>query len=165
MDGRALLVGDAAHAIVPFHGQGMNCGFEDAVELAELMEHSRTTCCKRVRRIPASAQAQRRRDRRDGAGELRRDARQRCRRAFPADACARTHARCSGIPAASCRATGWSRSRDCRTRPRSRAAKSRRGSCANSLQGKTSLDEIDHARSRRIDCAAAAATSRLIPSR
>ncbi len=40
MDGRALLVGDAAHAIVPFHGQGMNCGFEDAVELAELMEHS-----------------------------------------------------------------------------------------------------------------------------
>ncbi|MDC8011714.1 FAD-dependent oxidoreductase [Tahibacter soli] len=35
---RALLLGDAAHAIVPFHGQGMNCGFEDAVELAELME-------------------------------------------------------------------------------------------------------------------------------
>jgi kynurenine 3-monooxygenase len=39
IDGRALLVGDAAHAIVPFHGQGMNCGFEDAVELAELMEN------------------------------------------------------------------------------------------------------------------------------
>jgi kynurenine 3-monooxygenase len=40
LDGRALLVGDAAHAIVPFHGQGMNCGFEDAVELAELLvEH------------------------------------------------------------------------------------------------------------------------------
>jgi len=38
-DGRALLIGDAAHAIVPFHGQGMNCGFEDAVELAELFEH------------------------------------------------------------------------------------------------------------------------------
>jgi kynurenine 3-monooxygenase len=37
IDGRALLLGDAAHAIVPFHGQGMNCGFEDAVELAELM--------------------------------------------------------------------------------------------------------------------------------
>jgi kynurenine 3-monooxygenase len=38
LDGRALLVGDAAHAIVPFHGQGMNCGFEDAVELAHLLD-------------------------------------------------------------------------------------------------------------------------------
>jgi len=37
LGGRALLVGDAAHAIVPFHGQGMNCGFEDAVELADLL--------------------------------------------------------------------------------------------------------------------------------
>ncbi|MEO5558621.1 MAG: NAD(P)/FAD-dependent oxidoreductase [Dokdonella sp.] len=38
LNGRALLVGDAAHAIVPFHGQGMNCGFEDAVELADLLD-------------------------------------------------------------------------------------------------------------------------------
>jgi kynurenine 3-monooxygenase len=30
---RALLLGDAAHAIVPFFGQGMNCGFEDCVVL------------------------------------------------------------------------------------------------------------------------------------
>jgi len=37
LDGRAVLLGDAAHAIVPFHGQGMNCGFEDAVELAALL--------------------------------------------------------------------------------------------------------------------------------
>lgn len=41
LDGRALLLGDAAHAIVPFHGQGMNCGFEDAVELAELLAADR----------------------------------------------------------------------------------------------------------------------------
>jgi kynurenine 3-monooxygenase len=34
---QALLLGDAAHAIVPFHGQGMNCGFEDTVELDELL--------------------------------------------------------------------------------------------------------------------------------
>ncbi|MBI3554180.1 MAG: FAD-dependent monooxygenase [Elusimicrobia bacterium] len=33
--GRALLVGDAAHAMVPFYGQGMNCGFEDCVVLGE----------------------------------------------------------------------------------------------------------------------------------
>jgi kynurenine 3-monooxygenase len=39
LDSRAVLIGDAAHAIVPFHGQGMNCGFEDAVELAALMEN------------------------------------------------------------------------------------------------------------------------------
>ncbi|HET6907214.1 MAG TPA: FAD-dependent monooxygenase, partial [Rhodanobacteraceae bacterium] len=38
LDGRALLLGDAAHAIVPFHGQGMNAGFEDAAELADLLQ-------------------------------------------------------------------------------------------------------------------------------
>ncbi len=27
--GKALVMGDASHAIVPFFGQGMNCGFED----------------------------------------------------------------------------------------------------------------------------------------
>jgi len=30
--GVTALIGDAAHAIVPFHGQGMNCCFEDCVE-------------------------------------------------------------------------------------------------------------------------------------
>jgi len=33
----ALLLGDAAHAIVPFFGQGMNCGFEDCVVLDGLL--------------------------------------------------------------------------------------------------------------------------------
>jgi kynurenine 3-monooxygenase len=40
LDGSALLIGDAAHAIVPFHGQGMNCGFEDTVVLANLLAGS-----------------------------------------------------------------------------------------------------------------------------
>jgi len=34
---KVLLLGDAAHAIVPFYGQGMNCGFEDCVVLDQLM--------------------------------------------------------------------------------------------------------------------------------
>lgn len=38
IDGRAVLLGDAAHAMVPFHGQGMNCAFEDCVALATQLE-------------------------------------------------------------------------------------------------------------------------------
>jgi kynurenine 3-monooxygenase len=37
VDGRLLLIGDAAHAIVPFHGQGLNCGFEDCRLLDRLL--------------------------------------------------------------------------------------------------------------------------------
>lgn len=37
-DGKALLVGDAAHAIVPFFGQGLNCAFEDCTVLLELLD-------------------------------------------------------------------------------------------------------------------------------
>ena len=35
---RFSLIGDAAHAIVPFFGQGMNCGFEDCRILDELID-------------------------------------------------------------------------------------------------------------------------------
>jgi kynurenine 3-monooxygenase len=36
--GRTLLIGDAAHAIVPFHGQGMNLAFEDCVVLDQVID-------------------------------------------------------------------------------------------------------------------------------
>jgi kynurenine 3-monooxygenase len=35
---KALLLGDAAHAIVPFFGQGINCGFEDCTTFLELLD-------------------------------------------------------------------------------------------------------------------------------
>jgi kynurenine 3-monooxygenase len=36
--GGVLLLGDAAHAIVPFHGQGMNAAFEDCLALDALLD-------------------------------------------------------------------------------------------------------------------------------
>ena len=43
LDGRAVLLGDAAHAMVPFHGQGMNCAFEDCVALAARLQRDPDT--------------------------------------------------------------------------------------------------------------------------
>lgn len=40
LNDRAVLLGDAAHAMVPFHGQGMNCAFEDCVALAEHLDRT-----------------------------------------------------------------------------------------------------------------------------
>lgn len=37
-EGKALIMGDAAHAIVPFYGQGMNASFEDVLVLDQLMD-------------------------------------------------------------------------------------------------------------------------------
>ncbi len=38
---KVMLIGDAAHAIVPFYGQGMNCGFEDCTVFFELLDAHR----------------------------------------------------------------------------------------------------------------------------
>ena len=35
---KSALIGDAAHAIVPFYGQGMNAGFEDCTVLSALLD-------------------------------------------------------------------------------------------------------------------------------
>jgi kynurenine 3-monooxygenase len=38
LDSNLAVIGDAAHAIVPFHGQGMNCGFEDCSVFNEILQ-------------------------------------------------------------------------------------------------------------------------------
>jgi len=43
---KVLLMGDAAHAMVPFYGQGMNCGFEDCSILDELLEQNNNSIKK-----------------------------------------------------------------------------------------------------------------------
>ncbi|XP_070174974.1 kynurenine 3-monooxygenase-like isoform X2 [Littorina saxatilis] len=35
---KSVIMGDAAHAMTPFYGQGMNCGFEDCLVLSELLD-------------------------------------------------------------------------------------------------------------------------------
>jgi len=40
--GRSLLIGDSAHAVVPFYGQGMNASFEDCRILNQLIEQHGT---------------------------------------------------------------------------------------------------------------------------
>jgi len=42
VQGKVLLIGDSCHAMVPFFGQGCNCGFEDALWLSKLLDKH---CC------------------------------------------------------------------------------------------------------------------------
>ncbi|NLN25568.1 MAG: FAD-dependent monooxygenase [Bacteroidetes bacterium] len=42
-EGKVLLMGDAAHAMVPFYGQGMNASFEDVGVLDRIIENYKTT--------------------------------------------------------------------------------------------------------------------------
>uniref|UniRef100_A0A3B5K254 Kynurenine 3-monooxygenase n=1 Tax=Takifugu rubripes TaxID=31033 RepID=A0A3B5K254_TAKRU len=45
---KCVLMGDAAHAVVPFYGQGMNAGFEDCVVFDEMMEQFKEDLSKCV---------------------------------------------------------------------------------------------------------------------
>uniref|UniRef100_A0A6I8P8C7 Kynurenine 3-monooxygenase n=1 Tax=Ornithorhynchus anatinus TaxID=9258 RepID=A0A6I8P8C7_ORNAN len=45
LSSKCLLMGDAAHAIVPFFGQGMNAGFEDCLVFDELMDKFNNDLC------------------------------------------------------------------------------------------------------------------------
>ncbi|GAA2800161.1 NAD(P)/FAD-dependent oxidoreductase [Nonomuraea dietziae] len=69
------LVGDAAHAIVPFYGQGANCGFQDCVELDRCLEETGDDFAGALEAVPA-AQGRHRRHRQARAGQFRGDARQ-----------------------------------------------------------------------------------------
>ena len=56
---RAFLIGDAAHAVVPFFGQGANCAFEDALVFVETLAAARGNLAEAVpafceRRRPAA---------------------------------------------------------------------------------------------------------------
>jgi kynurenine 3-monooxygenase len=50
--GAAALIGDAAHAIVPFHGQGMNCCFEDCLEFDACLEDASSSESAPGARVP-----------------------------------------------------------------------------------------------------------------
>lgn len=39
---KCIIIGDASHSMVPFYGQGMNCGFEDVRILLDLMDQQPT---------------------------------------------------------------------------------------------------------------------------
>jgi kynurenine 3-monooxygenase len=63
--GRVGLIGDAAHAIVPFYGQGANCAFEDVVELDRCLDEAGDDWSRALQRFE-----QRRRENTEAIAEM-----------------------------------------------------------------------------------------------
>ena len=125
--GRVALLGDAAHAIVPFYGQGMNAAFEDCVELDRCLEEPpAATGPRRSQRYARAPQAEHRRHRRPRAGRTS----SRCATAWrrPCSGPRSTSStRWSGsCPGTTSRSTSSSRSAPCRTPRRGRRARRQR---------------------------------------
>ncbi len=81
--GKALLLGDSAHAMVPFYGQGMNCSFEDCRVLDSMIEKHGTDWEKVFNEYSNPEKTKRRRDLRSGGRKFLRNARRRRRSGFP----------------------------------------------------------------------------------
>ncbi len=91
---RLLLIGDAAHAIVPFHGQGMNCAFEDcrilnhllqahADQAFEQFENSRRTDCAAIAQMALENYLEMRRSVRDPHFQLQKSLALSLERTYP----------------------------------------------------------------------------------
>jgi kynurenine 3-monooxygenase len=118
---RAVLIGDAAHAMVPFHGQGMNCAFEDCVDLAGRLQRG----VDLADAILASKPNGVRTPRRSSAWRWRTTSRCAIGSTMRISCCSGSWSASwpSAIRSASCRAIRWSRSAASRTASHSSAAR------------------------------------------
>ena len=91
-DGRVVLLGDAAHAVVPFYGQGANAALEDVTIFVELLADNRGDFGRDDGRFLRSSQARCGCPRRARVGQFRGDARPRSLAAFPVEVANRTAA-------------------------------------------------------------------------
>merc|ERR1712190_421414 len=55
INGNVLLIGDSCHAMVPFFGQGCNCGFEDTLWVSKLLDQY---CCQDGKVVKAKCTAE-----------------------------------------------------------------------------------------------------------